>query len=298
MTEPTSIRNERLGLQAASMAVLAAFLWGGNTVFIKMGLQGVPPMAMALLRFILGTGVVLAAVLATGLRLRVQPAQRAGTVLLTVIFISQIILLNVGTNYTTASRSTVMICAHPIFTAVGAHFFVPGDRMNLGRSFGLALAFGGIVLAFGDALSLRGPLLGDLLVLLSAVLLGMRQVVLKRIVHGLNPYTVLFWQAAPSLPVFGLLSLWFESEVEYSWSAPVIGAILYQGLVVAGLCFIIWVSLMRHHSASRLGAFGFATPICGVLLSGWLLEEALTPALLLSVGLVALGIYVANRADA
>ena len=61
MSEP-AFRNERLGLKAASIAVLAAFLWGGNAVFIKMGLQGVPPLAMALFRFALGTGVVVIAV--------------------------------------------------------------------------------------------------------------------------------------------------------------------------------------------------------------------------------------------
>ena len=55
MTDPRGIRNERLGLQAASIALLAALLWGGNAVFIKMGLQGVPPMASAVIRFVLGT---------------------------------------------------------------------------------------------------------------------------------------------------------------------------------------------------------------------------------------------------
>ncbi len=294
MTEP-AFRNERLGLQAASIAVLAALLWGGNAVFIKMGLQGVPPLAMALFRFALGTGVVVVAIKVAGVRLRLPPEERLGVAVLGVIFVLQILLLNFGTNHTTASRSTVMITAHPIFTALAAHFLIPGDRLNPGRVVGLSLSFGGILLVFADALIDQGLLLGDLLVLLSALLLGLRQVAIKRIVHGLNPYTLLFWQAAPSLPVFALLSLMFEGQADYVWSPEVVGAILYQGLVVAGLCFILWVSLMRHHSASRLGAFGFATPLCGVFLSHWLLDEAVTLTLLLSVGLVAVGIFIANR---
>ena len=298
MTDPSGIRNDRLGLQAASIALLAALLWGGNAVFIKMGLQGVPPMASAVIRFVLGTAVVLSVVLVTGISLRLRRDQWPGMALLTLIFFSQISLLHIGTDYTTASRSTVMICAHPIFVAVGAHFFVPGDRLNGGRLLGLVLAFAGIVLVFGDALTLQASLYGDALVLASAVLLGMRQVVLKRLVQDLGPYPVLFWQAVPTLPVFALLSLWFERDATYVWSGPVIGALLYQGLVVAGLCFIIWVSLMRRHSASRLGAFSFATPICGVLLSAWLLDEELTGMLLVSVALVAVGITVANRAAA
>ena len=52
-----------------------------------------------------------------------------------------------------------------------------------------------------------------------------------------------------------------------------------------------------HHSASRLGVFRFATPIVGVLLSAWLLQEEISPALWASVALVAVGIVVANRVE-
>ena len=154
-----------------------------------------------------------------------------------------------------------------------------------------------MLLVFGESLALRETvyLLGDVLVLVSGVLLGLRQIVLKRLVQGLHTYQVLFWQAVLSVPVFAGLSLLFESEAHYDLTPAVLGAVLYQGVVVAGLCFILWVSLLRHHSASRLGVFGFATPVCGVLLSGLLLEEALTWSLLASMGLVAAGIAVVNR---
>lgn len=64
---------------------------------------------------------------------------------------------------------------------------------------------------------------------------------------------------------------------------------------MAGLCFIVWVSLLRRHSASRLGAFSFATPPAGVLLGALLLGEAISPALWASMALVAVGIAIVNR---
>jgi drug/metabolite transporter (DMT)-like permease len=57
------------------------------------------------------------------------------------------------------------------------------------------------------------------------------------------------------------------------------------------------VFLLRHHSPSRLGIFSFVTPVVGVLLSAWLLGESLSPYLLVSMGLVAVGIVVANRIE-
>ena len=234
----------------------------------------------------------------SGASIRIPAGARLGVAGLGAIFITQIIFLNLGTRYTTASRSTLLICAHPIFVALSAHILVPGDRLNLTKVAGLLLSFGGLALVFLDSVNLPRHLLGDALVLGSDLLLGLRQVVIKRLVHDLHPHAVLFWQAAPSLPVFALLSLLLEREATYNWSPAVIGALLYQGLIVAGLCFIIWVFLLRRHSATRLGAFGFATPIFGVFLSALLFDDVLTWPLLLSMVLVAMGIAVVNRAAA
>ena len=54
--------------------------------------------------------------------------------------------------------------------------------------------------------------------------------------------------------------------------------------------------LLQHHSATRLGVFSFATPIVGVLLSAWILDEDIS-VWLRAVLLVTIGIMVANQAD-
>ena len=187
---------------------------------------------------------------------------------------AQIVLLNQGTYFTTAARSTVLMSTYPFFTAFFAHFFVPGDRLSTPKGGGLVRSFAGVVLIFAESLALPGIyLLGDVLVLFSGILLGLRQVVIKRLVHGMHPYKVLFWQSLLSLPVFWAFSAVFERDAAYSWTPPVLGAILY------------------------VGAFGFATTVCGVLLSALLLDEALSWLLLLSTVLVAAGIVVVNRED-
>jgi len=96
------------------------------------------------------------------------------------------------------------------------------------------------------------------------------------------------------VPVFVLLSLWWEGDAVWVWTPGVAAGVLYQGAVVAGLCFILWVSLLQKHSASRLGVFSFSTPIVGVICSAWIMGDPLTPMLLASVGLVALGIVAVN----
>ena len=289
------IRNEAVGLQAGTLAFVTAVLWGGNPVAIKMGLDGVPPAAMAGLRFALGALTVWVGALFAGIRLRIPPGEWKGLGGLALLFALQIWLLNAGTQYTTASRSGVVVNIYPFSTALFAHLLV-GDRLGLGRWFGLAISFVGVVLLFWESLALADTqyLLGDAMVAASGLLLGLRQVVIKRLVQGLNPYQVLFWQAILSLPLFAAWSALLESEAEYVLTGPVVAGILYQGIAVAGLCFIILVFLLQHHSPGRLGGFSFVTPVVGVLLSAALLGEAISPYLLASMGLVALGIVVAN----
>ena len=265
---------------------------------IKMGLDGVPPAAMAGLRFALGALTVWVGAFFAGISLRVPASEWRGLGGLALLFALQIWLLNAGTGHTTASRSGVVINVYPFFTALFAHLLV-GDRLSLGKWLGFAFSFAGVLLLFWESVSFAEMryLLGDAMVAASGVLLGLRQVVMKRLVQGLNPYQVLFWQAMLSLPLFATWSVFFEAEAEYILSASVVAGVLYQGFVVAGLCFIILVFLLRHHSPSRLGIFSFVTPMVGVLLSAFLLGESLSPYLLVSMGLVAVGIVVANRVE-
>ncbi len=291
--------NERIGLGAGALALLASFLWGGNQIAIKAGLDGIPAIAMAGLRFAIGLAIVIAAARLSGVSVRMQPGRLWGHVGLGVLFVVQIVALNGGTQYTNASRSTVLITTYPFFTALFAHFLIPDDRLDLPKVAGLGLAFAGVVMMFAEGLTPgHGEyLLGDAVVLFSGMLLGLRQVVLKRLVHGQHPYQVLFWQALMGVPVFAVLSWWWEGDATWVWTPGVAVGVLYQGAVVAGLCFILWVSLLQRHSASRLGVFGFSTPIVGMLLSAWIMGDPLTPMLVASVGLVALGIVAVN-ADA
>ena len=109
--------------------VLLALLWGGNSVSIKIGLQGVPPLALAGFRFLLGLLAVGGWSISQGVQVGLNPREFLPLIYLSVIFLLQIISLNVGTQFTSASRSTILISTYPFFTALFAHFWVPGERL-------------------------------------------------------------------------------------------------------------------------------------------------------------------------
>jgi drug/metabolite transporter (DMT)-like permease len=291
-----TVRNDRLNLRTGLLNLLTAVLWGGNSVSIKLGLAGIPPLCLAGIRFSLGALVVLVWARFLGISLRLAPGERKGIAGLVVIFLTQIYLLNLGTSLTLASRSTLFISAYPLFTVIFAHFFISGDRMTVAKMAGMLLAFAGVVSIFAESIALSDfrYLLGDLLVLTSAMLLGSRQIYLKRLTQNMHPGKVLIWQAAPSLPVFFALSALFESQPVHL-NPSIVAGVLYQGLVVAGFCFILLTSLLQRHSASKLAVFGFITPVVGVLVSNQWLGDPISPGILVSLALVGAGITIVNR---
>ncbi|NUP99209.1 MAG: DMT family transporter [Armatimonadetes bacterium] len=288
--------NRRMTPAAALLALLVFGLWGANNLAIKISVEAVPPLAAAALRFLQALGIMAlwAAVHRTSLRPRREELREL--VLLALAFTLQIAALNVGQKHTSAVRGTVFLAAHPLFVGLFAGIFIPGDPLRGRRLAGLGLAFAGILLTFAEGFLAGGGLLGDGIVLGSALLLGARLVMLKLIVQRVPVTRTLFWQFLLALPLFALGSLLFERGDWGPVTARHIGALAYQGLVVAGFCFAGNAWLYAHFRASQVAAFTFTTPLWGVLLCGLLAHDPITPWLLAGVACVTAGIALASRA--
>jgi drug/metabolite transporter (DMT)-like permease len=286
--------NQPITAKAAAAAILISIVWGGNTPSIKIALEGLPPLALAGVRFILGALTVLVWVRMA--RVPLGPSRREWRLLLFLLslFVLQIYFLHAGTRYTLAAHSGVFVSTGPFFLTLFAHFFLPGDRLNFSKVLGMSLSFAGVVVIFAEGFlkSATDYLVGDAIVLLSGLLLGARQVYTKTLTQSIHPARLLFWQAALSIPVFFALSAVFERGATYHLDARILSAIVYQGVVIAGLAFIFWTLLLRRFNASRLSVFGFFAPISGVVISYFLLGEPISNGLILGVILVGVGIVV------
>lgn len=290
------------GLQwwAVGSLVALGLIWGGNMASIKIGSREMAPIFQAGLRSTLA-----AICLYLWMRWKGVPAfpGRRATLhglVLGLMFAAEFVLLYVGLNHTLASRAYVLLYTAPFFVALGAHFFLPGDRLSLGKSLGLALAFGGVLALFGRDLGNAswGYLTGDLLAIGAGALWAGTTVYLKRFLAGkVRPAQTLFFHLFFSAPVLLGLSLLLEDKPIRGLSAPTVLAALYQGVVIAFASYLAWFTLVHRFPASLLHAFSFFTPVAGVFISGWLiLGEPLSWRLLAALGLVSLGLLMVNHA--
>ncbi len=278
-----------------AITLLLAFLWGGNSLSIKVGLEDLPPMALAFIRFVIGLVVVGIWSVYRRVSLGLKRGEFFPLVLLTAIFIAQIITLNTGTLFTSASRSTIFVNTYPFFTALFAHLWIPGERLSVTKTTGIIIAFGGVLVTVAPNLgNAEEYFLGDMIVLVSGCFLGLRVVVTKLLVQYIHPYRLLVWYLTLSLPIYAVLSFLFESNSTFQMSLATGAALLYQGGVIAGYCFLAWTSILERYSASKLVVLFFVTPLSGVLFSHLLLGDELTFSLLVGAILVAAGIYLVN----
>lgn len=292
--KPNVISEEPHG-KIIALSLLLAFLWGGNSPSIKVGLNDFPPMALAFFRFVIGLVVVGSWSLYRRVSLGLRRGELPRLMLLTAIFILQIICLNIGTKYTTASRSTIFINVYPFFTALFAHFWIPGERLSIPKTLGIVVAFSGVFITVAPNLGEgETSILGDILVLISGCFLGLRVVVTKLLVQAIHPYRLLVWYLSLSLPCYAVMNLTLERGEPMQLTLASTAALLYQGGVIAGYCFLAWTSILERYSASKLVVLFFATPLSGVLFSYLVLGDELTINLLVGAVLVAGGIYLVN----
>jgi drug/metabolite transporter (DMT)-like permease len=281
-----------------AVLLLLCAIWGFTQVTIKLANEGFSPLFQAGLRSA-GSAVLLWAwSTASGVPLFRRDGTLGHGAVIAALFAAEFILIYLGLALTTAARGVLFVYTAPFVVAIGAHFFVPGERLRGVKSVGLACAFAGIAIAFADGLRLptRRELLGDTMVLAGAVCWGATTVVIKasRHVH-LSPNKTLFYQLAGSAVVLIPISIAVGEPGVMNPTAVALLSLGYQVVVVAFASYLAWFWLLARYPASELSAFSFLTPLFGMAAGGLVLGERIGSALAVAMALVAVGIYLVNR---
>jgi drug/metabolite transporter (DMT)-like permease len=283
--------------RGAALALLVSLLWGANPVAIKIGLEDAPPIRLAWMRFLVGGVVIVAWGWATGRlrRFRLEPGEWRPLLVLGLLFTAQIGSMNVGTALTTAAHSAVLLNLYAVHTVVLAHFIIPGDRLTASRAAGVAVAYAGILLLFRGDVGEGGPTLaGDVVMVVSSLILAERTIYLARAVHQVDHVKLLLSQAVFGIAVFLVASALLESAPTH-WTWRLAGSVGFQGVVIAGFNFVVNLWLLERYRPSVLATFFLTQPIFGVIAAAVVTGERLTTDLFFASAAVALGVGLSTR---
>ncbi|WP_220812781.1 EamA family transporter [Pseudomonas paralcaligenes] len=270
------------------LALVVIVAWGLNFVVIRVGLDGLPPMLLGALRFVLAALPVFL-VRRPNLPWRWLIAYGATISLGQFVF-----LFEAMANGMPAGLASLVLQSQAFFTLAFAALFL-GERMRGASVLGLLIAGGGLLL-IGLQTGHSTSLLGIVLTLVAASMWAMGNVLTRKF-GKINLMGLVIWGSLiPPVPFF-LLSLWLEGPQRIEHALLNIGtssilALLYLVLVATLLGYGLWSRLLSRYPAGQVAPFSLLVPVVGLSSSAWLLGERLSTLQWVGAALVMLGLLV------
>ena len=272
-----------------ALAVLLAFVWGLNFVFIRLALTDFPPLLLAALRF---TFAALPVVLLP------RPPVSWPTLIAigATLFVGQFGLLfpamAVGMPPGLASIGLQLQAFITILIAAVAL----GERPSRRQLAGAALAFAGLALV-ATTVGANGVTLAGFLLLLGAAACWASGNVLLRRAGPAEMLPLISWlSVVPILPLFAL-SLAIEGPAEIAaglasatWLS--LGSLAYIVVVSTIFGYAAWGHLLKLYPAAVAAPFSLLVPISGTLSSALILGERFGPLRLAGMALILIGLGV------
>ena len=293
-------KRDHLDVLAMSTLLILCMSWGIQQVAIKVTLADISPVMQAAIRSIGATVLLTAWALLRRDRLFIRDGTLWWGVGAGILFAVEFVLIFWGLEFTNASRAVIFLFCSPFVVAIGSQWFVPGERLNRVQFAGLGVAFTGIIVAFGESLTLpsKQMLIGDSMLIGAAIFWGAATVVVKAgPLATISPIRTLLYQLVVSAVILPVASWVLNEPGIIRWSSIAVASLLYQAVWIVSITYLAWFWLIRHYPAPKIASFTFFTPIFGVL-AGWLiLDEPITVALFAALMLVAGGVYLVNRQE-
>ena len=286
-----------LDLRAVVILIIVALLWGLNHPAIKISNQRVAPVFASTLRSMVAAICGLIYCFKKGEKVSHKDIILFHGAMVGLLFGVEFARIYLGLLYTDAARSVLFVYLSLFVVAVGAHFFLKGDRLTFLKIMGLVLAFAGIFVVFGWRPRTAKPAMyyGDILQIAAAVLWGATTLYIKKLMAGkVQPTNTFLYQLFFSIPTLLFVSIILEPKWLYKPDPYVIGSLFYQSVIIAFVTYFIWFKLIHQYSVSRLSAFTFLTPIFGVFFGVRFLHEEFTVSLMIGLPLVSAGIFLVN----
>ncbi len=270
-------------LNTALLAIISCLLWSTAFAGVKIGLEYATPLQFA------GSRFFIAGLLVFPLAYRFNPryfriVRNNLKLILLFAFLQtflQYTMFYTGINMIPAAVAAIVIGSQPLFIAMVANFFMPGDRMTLSKTLVIMLGIAGVVLvSFGkDPHSATGHIAvaGILLMLGINLLSGFSNVLVARERAMIPPLVI----SSSSMMLGGAALFLFSIPLEglhFDPKPPIYFISLTWLSLLSAIAISIWIILLKRPGTkvSDLNLWKFLIPMFGAVFS-WILLPAEQP---------------------
>lgn len=275
-----------------------AALWGPSFLFIKVAVEQIPPLTLAMSR--VGVAGILLYLILRAQGRNLPPLGRvwlhfafAGLVQNAIPFV----LFGWGEQYIDSALAAILNGSTPLFTLLLAHFFTSDDRLTPTKAIGTLIGFTGLSVLIGPSLldGVKATAWGLIAVALASTCYGVAIVYGRHYLRGLPPMVAPTAQMLLATLFLIPVSLGLEQPFRLpvpSW--PAIGSLLALGIFGTGVAFIVYYRIMERTSATYVSMVTYLVPVFGVILGVVVLGETLSWNAYLGCALILLGVMIVN----
>jgi drug/metabolite transporter (DMT)-like permease len=255
-------------------------IWGSTWLFIKLGLEDLPPITFAGIRFVISCAILVVLIRARNIAL---PSKSRDWLLLLITGVMSFTLnyglVFWGEQYISSGLAALLQSTLPAFGLVFAHLHLPGERMTWAKSVGVILGVFGVAVVFSNQLAIAGgkALAGCIALVLSALFAAYSNVLVKAHGKNLEPAILAAGQMFFGLIPLMLVGLLLEGNpLAFRWTPMAVVSMLYLAVVGSVIAFLLYYWLVHNMDVTKSMLIALVTPVVAVVLGMVVLGEELT----------------------
>jgi O-acetylserine/cysteine efflux transporter len=277
--------------------MILAFIWSTTWIFIKVGLDDLPPIAFAASRFIISVVIIFAVVKIQGIMLPRTAAEwrlialtgfLQFTVNYSAVFWSE--------QHITSGLAAVLQATISVFGLLLAWIFLPAERITARKIIAVLVGIAGVGVIFADQLRVENWLafVGCVVIVIGSYAAAQASILIKARGTNIHPASLVMCQMLCGLPLIIIYSLIREGNpLSFNWSWKAIICILYLSIAGTIAAFWLYYWLLKRVESTKAMMISLVTPLLAVVIGWAVLGETLPPQtgfggllILASIGLI------------
>jgi drug/metabolite transporter (DMT)-like permease len=283
----------------AEIGVLAVMvLWAANFIVVKSAVAQLPPVGFTFLRFTLAS-----------LTLLVLLRWREGSIglprrdLVAILGLGAVgfgayqILWTTGLTTVPAGDSALLIATTPVLVAL-LSVVARSDVLTPVKLAGVVISFVGVVVVIGSGpgFTLGNSIAGEAITLAAAVCWSAYTAFGAPFVRRHSPLRATAWATVSGTLVLAPLAVVQLASLDrIPLGLDVLGAVLYSGMLAAGVSNVIVLNGVKVVGPTRTAALQFLVPALAVVLAFLFLREEIRPGQVLGGAIILAGVLITRR---
>jgi drug/metabolite transporter (DMT)-like permease len=283
----------------AEIGVLAVMvLWAANFIVVKSAVAQLPPVGFTFLRFSLASVTLLVL-----LRWREGSIGLPRRDLVAILGLGAVgfgayqILWTTGLTTVPAGDSALLIATTPVLVAL-LSVVARSDVLTPVKLAGVVISFVGVVVVIGSGpgFTLGNSIAGEAITLAAAVCWSAYTAFGAPFVRRHSPLRATAWATVAGTLVLAPLAFFQLAGMDHiPLGLDVLGAILYSGMLAAGVSNVIVLNGVKVVGPTRTAALQFLVPALAVVLAFVFLREEIRPGQVLGGAIILGGVLITRR---